>query len=146
MFRQKQGGSCAKSLHCDRNRKRLQVCGAGSRSVDAAAWSLLSELELVERRAKSGTRGFSPDSLGRSWVERRGPSALALDKLCECCLSLQQEGPHHYRIVLLEEKKFDGGFERDLKVPPSSKILFKGPLFEFLCLLSISAVPDTHVA
>lgn len=41
------------------------VCTSG-RSVDAAAWSLLSELELVERRAKSGTTGFSPDSFGRS--------------------------------------------------------------------------------
>lgn len=53
--------------------------GDGGRSVDAAAPPLLSELELVERRAKSGARGSSPDGVGRSWVDRRGPSALAWD-------------------------------------------------------------------
>lgn len=49
-----------------RTGSNCRFVGTGGRSVDAAAWSLLSELELVERRAKSGTRGFSLDSLGRS--------------------------------------------------------------------------------
>lgn len=70
--RQRQGGSCAEGLDCGTGTGRAgsycRFVGSSGRGVDAAAWPLLSELELVERRAKSDTRGFSPGSLaGVEW-------------------------------------------------------------------------------